>query len=82
MLIPKDSTVIVPVWALHHGDEFEDDESFRPERYLGFDKLANDYAGSSDWKHRDHYGYGAGRRICPGEEAQSCIILIHTMLTD
>lgn len=71
MLIPKDSTVIVPVWALHHGDEFEDHDAFRPERYLGFDKLANDYAGSSDWKNRDHYGYGAGRRICPGKEARS-----------
>ncbi|KAK5451326.1 hypothetical protein LTS15_008090 [Exophiala xenobiotica] len=66
MLIPKDSTIIVPVWALHHGDEFDDENDFRPERYLGHSKLANDYAGSPDWANRDHYGYGAGRRICPG----------------
>ena len=50
MLIPKDSTIIIPVWALHHSDEYEDDESFIPERYLRFPKLANDYAGSSDWE--------------------------------
>lgn len=67
MLIPKDATIIVPVWALHHSDEYEDDESFIPERYLKHTKLANDYAGSSDWENRDHYGYGAGRRVCPGE---------------
>ncbi|KAL5352910.1 hypothetical protein ACLOAV_002858 [Pseudogymnoascus australis] len=66
MLIPKDATIIVPVWALHHSDEYEDDDSFIPERYAKHPKLANDYAGSSDWENRDHYGYGAGRRICPG----------------
>lgn len=70
MLIPKDSTIIVPVWALHHGDEFEDDEAFDPDRYLGHSKLANDYAGSPDWQNRDHYGYGAGRRICPGKQTR------------
>ena len=67
MLIPKDSTVFVPVWAIHHTDTiFEDDETFNPDRYLDHPKLANDYAGSPDWEHRDHYGYGAGRRVCPG----------------
>lgn len=29
-------------------------------------KLAVDYAGSPDFANRDHYSYGAGRRICPG----------------
>jgi hypothetical protein len=24
------------------------------------------YAGSPDYEHRDHYAYGAGRRICVG----------------
>ncbi|KAJ0269713.1 hypothetical protein CBS470a_013685 [Colletotrichum nupharicola] len=35
-------------------------------RYLKHPKLANDYAGSPEWSNRDHYNYGAGRRICPG----------------
>jgi hypothetical protein len=43
-----------------------DPEKFDPDRYIGFDRLANDYAGSPDYANRDHYGFGAGRRICPG----------------
>lgn len=67
MLIPKDSTVFVPVWAIHHTDTiFENEEVYDPDRYLNHPKLANDYAGSPDWQGRDHYGYGAGRRVCPG----------------
>jgi Cytochrome P450 len=67
MLIPKDTTLFIPTWALHHSDSiYPDSESFNPDRYLGHDKLANDYAGNADWANRDHYNYGAGRRICPG----------------
>ncbi|KAI9836035.1 MAG: hypothetical protein M1819_001646 [Sarea resinae] len=67
MRIPKDSTVFIPVWAIHHTEEiYPDHESFNPDRYVNHTKLANDYSGSSDWAGRDHYGYGAGRRSCPG----------------
>ncbi|EXJ79931.1 hypothetical protein A1O3_08216 [Capronia epimyces CBS 606.96] len=67
MLIPKGSTVFLPVWAVHHSEGiYEDAERFNPDRYAGMTKLANDYAGSPDYEKRDHYGYGAGRRICPG----------------
>jgi len=67
MLIPKDSTIFIPTWAIHHNPEFyEDDEAFNPDRFLGYPKLASEYAGSANWKDRDHYGYGAGRRVCPG----------------
>lgn len=67
MLMPKDSTVFVGVWALNHDEKaFNDPEKFIPERYEGYDKLASHYAGSADWEKRDHYTYGAGRRICPG----------------
>ncbi|KAK1674584.1 putative cytochrome P450 oxidoreductase [Colletotrichum godetiae] len=67
MLIPKDSTIFIPTWALHHTEEnYPDAERFDPDRYLKHPKLANDYAGSPEWENRDHYNYGAGRRICPG----------------
>lgn len=67
MLIPKDSTVFIPTWAIHHDPKYyEDDEQFKPERFLGYPKLASEYAGSANWKDRDHMGYGAGRRVCPG----------------
>lgn len=51
MLIPKDSTVFIPVWAIHHsGEIYEDDDAFSPDRYQDYTKLANDYAGSPDWQ--------------------------------
>jgi len=67
MFFPKDTTLFIATWAIHHiEDIYAKEDDFDPDRYLHHDKLANDYAGSSDWKKRDHYGYGAGRRICPG----------------
>lgn len=67
MFIPKDSTVFIPTWALHHSEHiYADPDTFNPDRYLNHKRLANDYAGSPDWESRDHYNYGAGRRICPG----------------
>lgn len=33
---------------------------------LGFDLGAAEYAASPDVFGRDHFGYGGGRRICPG----------------
>lgn len=67
MLIPKNSTIFLPTWALHHTDKYYPDaEKYNPDRYLNHPKLANDYAGSPEWDNRDHYNYGAGRRICPG----------------
>ncbi|EAW15397.1 cytochrome P450 [Aspergillus fischeri NRRL 181] len=85
MLIPKDSTVFIATWAIHHNEQiYKDHDVFDPDRYKDHPKLANDYAGSPDWSNRDkynpsplclktsspvslhHYGYGAGRRLCPG----------------
>ncbi|KAH9235592.1 hypothetical protein K456DRAFT_1833555 [Colletotrichum gloeosporioides 23] len=67
MFVPKDSTVFIATWALHHTDaNYPSHDTFNPDRYLKHPKLANDYAGSPEWSNRDHYNYGAGRRICPG----------------
>lgn len=55
MFIPKNTTLVIPTWALHHtGSIFKDPEAFSPERYANHPKLANDYAGSSDYQKRDH----------------------------
>jgi cytochrome P450 len=54
MFIPKDSTVFIGVWAIHHSDsDYKDPDKFNPDRFDGYNKLANDYAGSSDWAGRD-----------------------------
>ncbi|KAI9371723.1 cytochrome P450 [Aspergillus egyptiacus] len=67
MTIPAGSTVILNVWNLHHDGSFHDDPTqFNPHRYEGRTDLAAVYASSPDYQNRDHYGYGSGRRICPG----------------
>jgi hypothetical protein len=64
MLIPKNSTIIIPAHMLN--SPFEDSDTYNPDRYLEHPKLAMDYAGSPDYMNRDHYSYGSGRRICVG----------------
>lgn len=66
-MIPKDSTIFFNHWGIHHTSDFYDDpDVYNPDRYLNHTRLANDYAGSPDYMNRDHYAYGAGRRICVG----------------
>lgn len=67
MHLPKGSTVILNVWALHHNaDHWVNPSHFVPERYAAYPDLAPVYAASKDGASRDHLGYGASRRICPG----------------
>lgn len=67
MFIPKGSTIIITVWGLHHDPtRFPSPDVFDPDRYRGRTLLAYEYAASADFENRDHYGYGSGRRICPG----------------
>lgn len=65
--IPAGTTIIINVWGLHHDPSyFVDPEKFDPDRYAGKTALAPEYAAGPDYANRDHYVYGAGRRICPG----------------
>lgn len=56
---------MIPHWSLSHS-QYEDADTYNPDRYLHHPGLAFDYAGSSNYEKRDHYAYGAGRRICVG----------------
>ncbi|KAF6823070.1 cytochrome P450 2D18 [Colletotrichum plurivorum] len=69
--IPQGSTVVLNVWAMHHDKQrWEKPSDFAPERYAQHPKLAPHYASgggdADDGPGRDHFGYGAGRRVCPG----------------
>jgi len=65
--LPAGTTVMLNVWGLHHDEErFPNPDKFDPSRFEGRTKLAAEYAASGDYEARDHYIYGAGRRICPG----------------
>lgn len=65
--IPKGTTVILNGWGLHHDKKhFPNPEIFEPDHYKGQTTLAPELAASADYDSRDHYGYGSGRRLCPG----------------
>jgi cytochrome P450 len=44
----------------------ENPQEFKPARYLNKPLAAADYLNTSDPYDRDHFTYGAGRRVCPG----------------
>ncbi|KAJ4348472.1 uncharacterized protein N0V89_009847 [Didymosphaeria variabile] len=68
--IPKGTTVLLNVWGLHHERAGADGAlspfAFDPDRFAGRTAPAPTFAASKDYEARDHYGYGAGRRLCPG----------------
>ena len=67
MFLPKGSMVILNAWGLHHDEKrFPNHDKFDPDHYLGETQLAPVLAAAVDYENRDHYGYGSGRRICPG----------------
>ncbi|KAF2169981.1 hypothetical protein M409DRAFT_19597 [Zasmidium cellare ATCC 36951] len=66
-VIPKGTVVLGNTWAVHYdSSRYPDPTAFRPERYVNHDKYSAEYAAMSDPLQRDHYAFGAGRRICPG----------------
>ncbi|KAK3725306.1 hypothetical protein QZH41_002592 [Actinostola sp. cb2023] len=60
--IPKDTTVILNVWAIHHNkDDWKHPEIFNPSRFL--DDEGNICSSAT----RNLLPFGAGRRVCIGE---------------
>jgi cytochrome P450 len=65
--IPKGSAVILNGWGMQHdAARFARPEVFDPAHYAGFTRPASALALEADPAKRDHYGYGSGRRLCPG----------------
>ncbi|KAF2462454.1 cytochrome P450 [Lineolata rhizophorae] len=65
--IPKGSVIMLNWWAIHMDPTLHPEpDEFKPERYLNHTSSAADYMNSADPYDRDHFGYGAGRRACPG----------------
>lgn len=65
--IPKGTVISINQYAIHFDRyRYDDPEAFKPERYLGHPLKAGAYAAAADPYERDHFGFGAGRRICPG----------------
>ncbi|KAF7332959.1 Cytochrome P450 [Mycena venus] len=65
--IPKDTVVVLNTWTMHHDpSRHTDPDDFSPERYIRDSLTAADSANLADPYQRDHWMFGAGRRICPG----------------
>lgn len=66
-VIPKGTVLLANTSFMHYDPErYDDPFDFRPERYLSHPKYSAEYAAQSDPYQRDHFSFGAGRRICPG----------------
>ncbi|GJX47241.1 probable (S)-N-methylcoclaurine 3'-hydroxylase isozyme 2 [Tanacetum coccineum] len=68
--IPKDSQILVNVWAISRDPKLWDDPlSFKPDRFIG-SKLC--YKGNDF----EYLPFGSGRRMCPAESMASKTILL------
>ena len=65
--IPKNTIVTLNWWANNNDDSrWEKPGEFMPKRFLGYEQPAAAYLNIADPTQRDHWSYGAGRRVCPG----------------
>ncbi|KAJ7146929.1 cytochrome P450 [Mycena epipterygia] len=65
--IPKGTVVVLNTWTMHHDpSRHTEPERFNPERYIADTLTSAESANLADPYQRDHWMFGAGRRICPG----------------
>lgn len=65
--IPKSAGIMWNVWGLNMDEQrFPRPREFLPERYLGDDQTSYEAATNGDASKRDHFVFGAGRRMCQG----------------
>ncbi|KAF2868596.1 cytochrome P450 [Massariosphaeria phaeospora] len=65
--IRKGSVVVLNTYSMHHdASRWADPLAFNPDRYLGDATLSSASANLGDARARDHWMFGAGRRVCPG----------------
>jgi cytochrome P450 len=64
--IPKNTVIALVMSVIHYDDRYGDPDTFRPERFIDHTLRAGAYVGMRDPLERDHFGFGVGRRICPG----------------
>lgn len=67
MRIPAGSQIHLNAWAVHHDpNRYHNPEQFIPERFESDLTTTMQSINSSDVSKRDHFAFGAGRRVCPG----------------
>ncbi|KAG8164966.1 hypothetical protein KVR01_005241 [Diaporthe batatas] len=64
--IPKGTVVVLNTWTMHHDPaRHKNPMDFNPDRYLGDSLTSAQSSKLTDPYRRDHWMFGAGRRICP-----------------
>ncbi|KAF0421271.1 cytochrome P450 [Gigaspora margarita] len=64
--IPANSVVVLNQYGIHTDEKrYENPKEFKPERFLGFTESSATLA-NGNYENRDHFGFGAGRRLCTG----------------
>ncbi|KFY79218.1 hypothetical protein V499_01753 [Pseudogymnoascus sp. VKM F-103] len=80
--IPKGTVAVLNWWAIHMNAEIHPNpEVFNPARYLDKPLAAADYINTNDPYERDHFTYGAGRRVCPGVHVAERSLFINIVRT-
>ncbi|KAH7083300.1 cytochrome P450 [Paraphoma chrysanthemicola] len=65
--IPKGAIIMLNTWTIHRDPtRYANPTVFNPDRFLEDTSSSAESATSIDVSRRDHFGFGAGRRICPG----------------
>lgn len=65
--IPKGATVVYNAWGVHMDPRRHDNpRAFNPSRYLHDLTNSMESAQIPDVSQRDHFSFGAGRRVCQG----------------
>ncbi|KAL5117971.1 hypothetical protein ACEQ8H_004116 [Pleosporales sp. CAS-2024a] len=65
--IPKGAGVMWNVWSVHMDPKrHRDPRRFDPGRYINDSQTAAEAANNPDASKRDHFVFGAGRRLCQG----------------
>ncbi|KAH9211050.1 cytochrome P450 [Leptodontidium sp. 2 PMI_412] len=68
--IPAGTTIVANAYSVHNDESrWPNPDKFDPSRYIDYKLGALESANLSDPEQRDHFAYGAGRRICAGVSA-------------
>lgn len=74
--IPQGATIVLAVWSANHDENyFLDPRTFNPERQVPDTSLFESATATSP-KERGQWGFGSGRRMCPGMHVASNTLLL------
>ncbi|KAF2844594.1 cytochrome P450 [Plenodomus tracheiphilus IPT5] len=65
--LPAHASLLLNTYTIHNDPtRYPSPELFLPERHLGDSTSSSESSVLTDVSERDHFGFGSGRRICPG----------------